>query len=175
MYSHMFFRSFVDVKASLYHCIFFTLIVRWRWHSKYWYHISYKNYLMRILFNLKIITLILWLFSSRGTKYGSKLVRNKIFSLRDFSHSLSLVRKTSHELWLCLHKRSSVPVFIETRMRASWNTYLLTLQKIDNSSLLKFIEIQWTLINFNKFLINFNCLLSAGDNCDDHRYVFQES
>ena len=46
---------------------------------------------------------------------------------------------------------------------------------MDNSSLLKFIEIQRTLINFNKFLINFNCQLSEGDNCDDHRYVLQES
>ena len=37
-----------------------------------------------------------------------------------------------------------------------------SLPKIDNSSLLKFIEILSTLINFNKFLINFNCQFSAG-------------
>ena len=42
--------------------------------------------------NLKTITLI-WLFGSRGIKYGSKLVRKKIFSSCNFSHSLRSCEK----------------------------------------------------------------------------------
>ena len=38
-------------------------------------------------------TTLIWLFGSRGIKYGSKLVRKKIFSSCDFSHSLRSCKK----------------------------------------------------------------------------------